>query len=138
MIDGYTYRNNGVNLRKADTIEYMRFLSTEARNRGLSIGLKNAVDIIDDVLPFTQFAVNEQCAQYQECDRYQPFLDAGKPVFHIEYPKTAPRIRHSDIQRACEDRYAGSRMGNFSTVLKAWDLDGWVAFCDGTSATTTQ
>ncbi|KAF1817327.1 hypothetical protein P152DRAFT_407863 [Eremomyces bilateralis CBS 781.70] len=135
-MDGYTYRRNGVSLRKADTVKYMRFLSTEAEKRGLSIGLKNALDIVEDVLPFTQFAVNEQCAEYKECDAYQPFLDAGKPVFHIEYPKAAPRISGKDVQKACEDRFTGSSMGNFSTVLKNWDLDGWAAFCDGSSAET--
>ena len=33
------------------------------------------------------FAVNEQCSQYNECSRLRPFLDAGKAVFQVEYEK---------------------------------------------------
>ena len=27
----------------------------------------------------------EQCFQYQECGKLVPFIDAGKPVFEVEY-----------------------------------------------------
>jgi hypothetical protein len=46
--------------------------------------------IIDSV----DFSVNEQCAipDNDECDTFHAFIDAGKPVFHIEYPDSAPNI----------------------------------------------
>lgn len=31
------------------------------------------------------FSVNEECHEYDECDVYAPFIDAGKPVFNAEY-----------------------------------------------------
>ena len=52
----------------------------------MTFGLKNAGAIITAVLPVVDFSVNEQCVQYNECATFQPFIAAGKPVFHIEYP----------------------------------------------------
>lgn len=66
----------------------MKFLAKEASAQKLAIGLKNALDLIPDVIDVVQFAVNEQCHEYDECDRYTPFADADKAVFAIEYGST--------------------------------------------------
>lgn len=47
--------------------------------------MKNALDIIPDVLANVQFAVNEQCHEQDECPRYKPFTEKNKAVFQIEY-----------------------------------------------------
>ena len=40
------------------------------------------------------FAVNEECAQYGECAALDPFVAAGKAVFHVEYAlPTEPLLR---------------------------------------------
>ena len=83
-IDGYT-NNSGFTLTAADQINYNKFLANEAHKRGLSIGLKNDIDQIAALEPFFDFAVNEQCFEYNECGTYQPFLQAGKAVFNVEY-----------------------------------------------------
>ena len=31
------------------------------------------------------WALNEECVQYQECDQLTPFIEAGKAVFGVEY-----------------------------------------------------
>jgi hypothetical protein len=49
------------------------------------MGLKNGMEIIDQVLPNIQFAVNEQCHKIGECAMYQKITDKGKAVFNIEY-----------------------------------------------------
>jgi len=49
------------------------------------VGLKNDLDQINDLVTYYDFAVNEQCFQYNECDTLQPFIAAGKPVFSAEY-----------------------------------------------------
>jgi len=67
-------------------VDYIKFLSTTAAKYGMKIGLKNSLAIIPDVLSFVDFAVNEQCSVFLECDKYDPFTNAGKPTFHIEYP----------------------------------------------------
>ena len=60
-------------------------LSGLARGLGLSIGLKNDLDQVEDLLGDFDFSVDEQCAEFGECERLAPFVKAGKAVFHVEY-----------------------------------------------------
>ena len=68
-----------------DQLAYNRWLADAAHDRGLSVGLKNDLGQIAALEPDFDFAVNEQCFQYRECDRLEPFLDAGKNVIIVEY-----------------------------------------------------
>ncbi len=123
-VDGYN-NSNGLGLTKADAIDYLTFLAAAAHTRGLAIGLKNAGEIVEDVLSIMEWQVNEQCEEYTECDTFRPFIDAGKPVFHIEYPDSAPDVDASVIKQICGDATAAG----FSTVLKDMDLDAWIYAC---------
>ena len=99
----------------------------------MSIGLKNGGDIIPSVIEKMQWSVNEQCAQYDECDTYAAFTDVGKPVFHIEYADEIGannKLKMRDVTSsqksvACDARSAE----NFSTVIKNMQLDAWVEYC---------
>ena len=80
------YRNgSGFPLSGADQVAYNRWLADAAHDRGLSVGLKNDLGQIRELEPHFDFAVNEQCFQYDECRRLEPFLDAGKNVIIVEY-----------------------------------------------------
>ncbi|KAM0245991.1 hypothetical protein ACHAQJ_010380 [Trichoderma viride] len=129
-VDGYQ-NDNGLNLTAQDSINYLQFLHGVASSYHMAIGLKNAGGIISKVLDFINFSVNEQCAEYSECDTFAPFIKAGKPVFHIEYPKGAPKIDTSRAADLCSHRGIGAGSENFSTVLKKMDLDGFVQYCNG-------
>lgn len=83
-IDGYT-NATGFPLTSAHQLAYNRFLADAAHARGLSIGLKNDLDQVDALEPWFDFAINEQCFQYGECDLLVPFIAAGKAVFEVEY-----------------------------------------------------
>lgn len=83
-IDGYT-NDTGFPLTYQDQLDYNMFLANEAHARGLSIGLKNDLDQIPDLLPYFDWALNEQCFQFNECDKLLPFINDGKAVFHVEY-----------------------------------------------------
>ena len=83
-VDGYT-NNNGFSLTYADQLNFNKYLANAAHRRGLAVGLKNDLDQIPDLLPFFDFAVNEQCFQYKESDALKPFIAAGKAVFEVEY-----------------------------------------------------
>ncbi|KAI9663067.1 MAG: hypothetical protein M1821_008115 [Bathelium mastoideum] len=135
-VDGYN-NDNGLHLTQNDSISFLNFLSTAATSHNLSMGLKNAGDLIATVLPLVHFSVNEQCVEYSECTTFAPFIKAGKPVFHIEYPKDAPgKLSNSTVQKYCADQGAGEGTDGFSTVLKDMDLDGWVEYCSGEVAST--
>ena len=83
-IDGYT-NSTGFPLTAQDQITYNTFLATSAHQRGLSIGLKNDIDQVTTLLPLFDWALNEQCFEYQECDKLIAFITAGKAVFNVEY-----------------------------------------------------
>ena len=103
----------------------------------MSCGLKNAGSIIPEVLNITHFSVNEQCVAYSECTTFDPFIAAGKPVFHIEYPKGSGKERPaSTVSGICDDQGNAANSTDFSTVMKNMNLDGWVEYCDGIISST--
>lgn len=83
-VDGYT-NNSGFNLTYDDQLTFNRMIANEAHLRNLSVGLKNDIEQIKDLVDYYDFAVNEQCFQNSECNFLIPFIDNGKPVFSVEY-----------------------------------------------------
>ncbi|KAI9155141.1 hypothetical protein HJFPF1_07715 [Paramyrothecium foliicola] len=135
-VDGFQ-NDNGLNLTRQDTINFVKFLSAEAASHNMSTGLKNAGDVISDVLADVAFSVNEQCVEYSECETFKAFVDAGKPVFHIEYPGGAPDdIEPAKAREICSGRGKAAGTEGFSTVIKKMKLDGWVRYCDGKTYNT--
>ena len=122
-VDAYN-NENGLNLTPEDAVDYLTFLAGEAHSRGMSIGLKNAAEIVPTMLPIMDFLVNESCIEWTECPSFSPFIAAGKPVFHIEYPPGAgDKISASQKKKSC------AAPAGFSTVLKKLDLDAWIELC---------
>ncbi|OAF98971.1 endo alpha-1,4 polygalactosaminidase precursor, partial [Paraphaeosphaeria sporulosa] len=122
--------DNGLNLQSADAISYIQWMATEAAKYSMEIGLKNALDIVDTLTPTVSFAVNEQCAQLSECDRYASFLASGKPVFHIEYPTPLNAAAAKGV--SC----TGPGTAGMSSILKNLALDGPAVYCDGSVVDT--
>ncbi|HWV08364.1 MAG TPA: endo alpha-1,4 polygalactosaminidase [Pseudomonas sp.] len=83
-VDGFS-NNNGFKLTKADQLDFNRWLASEAHARDLSVGLKNAVELLPELADLFDFAVNESCYRYNECDGYQRMSSQGKPVFIADY-----------------------------------------------------
>jgi hypothetical protein len=118
----------------------MQYLSSLTRPLNLTLGLKNAGDIISTVLPLVDFSVNEQCAEFAECATFAPFIAAGKPVFNIEYPAGDGELQQgvegngfseATRRKFCDRKGQAKGAEGFSTVLKKMNLDGWVEGCDG-------
>ena len=120
-------------MTKADSITMMRVLSDKAQQLKLAIGLKNSAAIIANVLPAMQYSVNEECVANGECASYAPFVAAGKPVFHIEYPT---KVKAGFTSNFCKTEGPAEGAFNFSTVIKNYNLDGWVEYCNGDTYTT--
>jgi hypothetical protein len=123
-VDAYD-NNNGLGLTQADAVNYVQFLATTAHSLGLAVGLKNALEIVPQVIADVDYAVNEQCVQYSECDGETAFITAGKPVFHIEYPDSAPNVDATTKATICD---APNTQG-FSTLLKEMSLNDWAEAC---------
>ncbi|MDN3269507.1 endo alpha-1,4 polygalactosaminidase [Streptomyces sp. MA15] len=115
-MDGYRNRT-GFPLTAADQLRYNRLIARLAHERGMAVGLKNDLDQIPDLVGDFDFAVNEQCAQYGECEELTPFVEADKAVFHAEYELPTARF--------CAD----SRRLKLSSLLKRYELDAWRRTC---------
>lgn len=90
-VDGYGH-DTGFPLTKDHSIAFVRWLATEAHARGLSVGLKNGIEILAQVGPQVDWAISEQCVEYKECSAFKSFIATGKPVFHVEYKGTLSSI----------------------------------------------
>jgi len=111
-VDGYANRT-GFPLTARDQLQFNRFLARAAHARGLSIGLKNDLDQAAILEPSFDWALDEECMQFAECDRLQPFIAAGKAVFHVEYGDAAL------ARKICPDANART----FDTLVKNLVLD---------------
>jgi hypothetical protein len=96
----------------------------------MKIGLKNSLDIVNNLASAMDFAVNEQCAQLGECRAYEQFLALDKPVFHIEYPTPL------NAQAAKGVSCTGPGVNGTSTILKDLQLNGQTYYCDGSFVDT--
>jgi hypothetical protein len=115
-VDGYT-NNTGFPLTGQDQLAYNIALSTAAHTRRLAIGLKNDVDQVSSLVSYFDWEVNEQCFQYNECDTLLPFIQAGKPVFNIEYSlKTSAFCPQANSM-------------NFNSLNKNLSLDAYRVAC---------
>lgn len=134
-LDGYS-NTNGLGLTQQDSIDYMNFLADETLKRNLSIGLKNANAIIPDLVDRMQWSINEECHHYDECGDFSAFIEQGKPVFNVEYPK-GEKTNNNDpvtaeqLQMACNTTDAVG----FSTIVKNINLDWFTETCNGTVVT---
>ena len=70
------------------------------------------------------WAIDEQCVVYQECEPFQAYIKANKPVFHLEYTaKSNPPA--SLVQKYCN----GPGTSGFSTLIKHLSLNAWTKTC---------
>lgn len=117
-VDAYA-NESGFPLSAETQLDFNRFLAREAHARGLSVGLKNDLDQIEDLVADFDWALNEECFAYDECELLLPFIRAGKAVFQVEYgeadlaPDVCPRANALD----------------FDTLIKSFDLDAWRVAC---------
>jgi hypothetical protein len=121
-VDGYA-NDNGLGLTAADQLDYNRFLADEAHARGLSVGLKNDLDQAGALLARFDWALNEECVTYDECDRLMPFIAAGKAVFHVEYVDD-----WADAPAKADEVCAAAPA--FDTLIKLWDLTAERLACE--------
>jgi hypothetical protein len=115
-VDGYT-NQSGFPLTSNDQLTYNIWIAEQAHARELAVGLKNDLDQTPTLITYYDWAINEQCFQYNECELLLPFIQAGKPVFGIEY--------QGDPASICSK----SNAMNFDFLMKHLDLDEWRLAC---------
>ncbi len=94
IVDAYAQgrRVTGWRITYDTQLAYNLALAQMAHEDGLAVALKNDGGQIPDLVSSFDFAINEQCFQYHECDGggypapgWRAFVEAGKPVFEAEY-----------------------------------------------------
>ena len=111
-VDGYA-NTSGFPLGAADQLAFNAGRAAHAHARGLSVGLKNDLDQIPSLLADFDWALDEQCFQFNECDSLTPFITAHKAVFEVEYG--APSLATTICPQA--------NARDFDTLIKNLALD---------------
>ena len=125
LVEAYT-SDSGFPLTQEMQLDFNRFLAQEAHLRGLAVGLKNVVELIGELGAEFDFAVNEQCHEYDECSGYAAFIQSGKPVFNAEYANAY--VTDADARAAL---CASARAQNMRTLILPLDLDNSFRYsCD--------
>jgi hypothetical protein len=115
-VDGYTNKT-GFPLTARHQLRFNVWLANQAHRRGLSVGLKNDLAQVPKLLPYFDWALVEQCFQYDECSLLTPFIQAGKAVFEVEY------------ELAPETFCPQANQLNFDALRKRYSLDPWRIAC---------
>lgn len=82
--NGYA-NDTGFPLTAANQLAFNEFVAARAHAAGLSVGLKNDLDQADQLQPYFDWLLTEECNHYSECGKAQPFVKANKAVFDAEY-----------------------------------------------------
>lgn len=132
-VDVYSYGSESgfSDLTTATSIDYLNFLTNEAHALGLSIGLKNAGEILPDLVGAMDFSISESCVQYNECSTYEPFVAANKPAFNIQYPFSSSSSKSTTVSAATIKKYCtgSADISGFTILLKHQNLDAWIYQC---------
>jgi hypothetical protein len=106
----------GWSIGAATQLAYNQALANMIHGYGLTVALKNNLGQLAELMPYFDYAINEQCFQFEECDNnpapgYPAWIAAGKAVFTVEY-RRSPR-------RFCAEANAAGygsikKSGNFS------------------------
>ncbi len=108
-IAGYENRT-GFPLSGADQLRFNRWVAREVHRRGMSVALKNDPGQVRSLVRDFDFAVVEECFEYDECQKFSPFIEAGKAVYSAEYEGSPASF--------CPK----ARKLGFSTIGKGYDL----------------
>jgi hypothetical protein len=111
--------NTGLTITSDTQLQFDTQLANLAHNSGLTVALKNDTDQIcaqgsgstcGGLTRWFDYTINEQCQQFRECSKLDPFLSAGKAVFQVEYKLTTDKF--------CPQANSANR----NAILKTFDL----------------
>ena len=118
VVDAYAQgtKVTGWDIGYATQLDYNPRLANLVHRHGMSVALKNDLGQLADLLPYFDYAINEQCFQFKECDDnpppgYPAWVAAGKAVFQVEY--------RLPTRRFCKRANAA----NFNSIRKSATFD---------------
>lgn len=100
----------GFDITAADQLRFNRWIARQVHSHGMAVALKNDGRQAKQLIGDFDFAIVEECFQYEECGLYEPFIQRGKAVFETEY--------ELDPTAFC----AAAVKLDFSAIRKSYDL----------------
>ncbi len=100
----------GFAIDRDDQLRFNRWIARRVHARDMAVALKNDGPQASRLAGLFDFAIVEQCFQYEECGAYRVFVERGKAVFEAEYELEPARF--------CA---AAAAIG-FSAIRKSYDL----------------
>jgi hypothetical protein len=100
----------GFDITRADQLRFNRWIARQVHARGMAVALKNDGRQAKQLVGQFDFAIVEQCFQYEECGFYRPFVEQGKAVFEAEYELEPAQFCPAAIELG------------FSAIRKSYDL----------------
>ncbi len=123
-VDIYSVNRKAVS--RKESAAFVRYLTTKAHDLGLGIGLKNAIELIEDV-PDVDWNVNESCVTFGECKEYAS-VAAKRAVFAVEYCDAKKKLGEPTQNPTCACSKA--RKYGLNMLIKRVDLDADRMACD--------
>jgi hypothetical protein len=86
--------DTGFDLTLNDALDYARWLAERIHASGMSAGLAAPAEMTAELWPSFEFALAVDCLARNQCSDFQVFVDAGKPVLHVEFgdEQSAPTL----------------------------------------------
>lgn len=122
-INGYQ-NETGFNLTQNDAKIYCEWLIEQAHSRGLSIGQKNAEELVPELVDSFDWMLAESAYKYDFFEDLIPYVEAGKAVFMVEY-----RTEVSEEEFENEVCPLAQEL-QFFTILKYSNLDQQALRCE--------
>jgi hypothetical protein len=114
VVDAWSHEvaETGWSINYDTQLAYDQALANMVHGYGLTVALKNDLGQLADLLPYFDYAINEQCFQFGECDNnpppgYPAWVAAGKTVFAVEYRRA--------LRRFC----AQANAANYNSIKKS-------------------
>lgn len=92
----------GFDITLADQHAWYREVAAQAHARGLSVGMKNGHDQPGSaavLVDHFDWALPEECAEFDECTELDVFVERGKAVFAVDYQESVDEPAACDEQR---------------------------------------
>ena len=105
----------GFHITTKEQLSYDRAIAAIAHRDGLSVALKSFASETSALQPSFDFVVEEQCVQYRECTKLEPFVAHHKAVFDIEYTTSLG--------------FCSALPAGVEGLAKHLSLDAWVRWC---------
>jgi hypothetical protein len=100
----------GFSIDAQDQLRFNRWVARQVHARGMAVALKNDGEQAGKLIGDFDFAIVEQCFQYEECGPYRTFVEHHKAVFEAEY-EIPP-------EQFCPE----AKQIGFSAIGKSYDL----------------